>query len=120
MKDISALLKTKIRTARNWPQPGVNFRDVSGVFADVEAFQALIEWHREIVAATGITRIAGIDARGFLIAGALAHACKLPLALVRKKGKPLLKRSRPRMLWNMAWRQSRCRWVLSKKAIICF
>ena len=87
MKDISALLKTKIRTARNWPKPGINFRDVSGVFADVEAFQELIEWHREIVAATGITRIAGIDARGFLIAGALAHACKLPLALVRKKGK---------------------------------
>ena len=87
MKDISTFLKTKIRTARNWPKTGVNFRDVSGVFADVEAFQELIEWHKEIVAATGVTRIAGIDARGFLIAGALAHACKLPLSLVRKKGK---------------------------------
>ncbi|MEM9026592.1 MAG: adenine phosphoribosyltransferase [Verrucomicrobiota bacterium] len=87
MTDISTLIKSNIRTARNWPKPGVNFRDPSGVFSDVGTFQALVSWFGEIVYREKITRIAGIDARGFLIAGALAHATKLPLALVRKKGK---------------------------------
>lgn len=87
MTDISTLVKSNIRTARNWPKPGINFRDVSGVFSDVGTFQALISWFGEIVYREKITRIAGIDARGFLIAGALAHATQLPLALVRKKGK---------------------------------
>ena len=87
MSDISKILKSQIRTARNWPKRGVNFRDVSGVFSDVETFQSLIAWYAGIVEQVGITRLAGIDARGFLIAGALAHACKLPLSLVRKKGK---------------------------------
>lgn len=85
--DLSVFLKSRIRTVRNWPKPGVNFRDVTTLFHDPEAFRVIVEAFSLDCTRHGIDVIAAIDARGFIIGGALAYQMHKPFALVRKKGK---------------------------------
>ena len=85
--NVTDLIKSKVRTVRDWPIANVNYRDVTPHFSHVESFQLLVGWFSDLVHDRRITRVAGIDARGFIVAGAVAHACQLPLSLVRKKGK---------------------------------
>lgn len=72
---------------RNWPKPGVNFRDVTTLFHDPQAFRLVIDTFGEDCAKHNIDIIAAVDARGFILGGALAYLLKKPFALVRKKGK---------------------------------
>lgn len=83
----SALIKSKIRTVRDWPKVGVNFRDVTTLFHDPEAFRAAIDAFAEDCAKQKVDTLAAIDARGFILGGALAYRLNKPFALVRKKGK---------------------------------
>ncbi len=80
-------LKSRIRTVRDWPIPGVNFRDVTTLFNDPEAFRVMIEAFSLDCTQLGVDVIAAIDARGFIIGGALSYQLHKPFALVRKKGK---------------------------------
>jgi adenine phosphoribosyltransferase len=84
---VSALLKSRIRTVRDWPKPGVNFRDATTLFHDPDAFRATIDAFAEDCAKQHIDIIAAVDARGFILGGALAYKLGKPFALVRKKGK---------------------------------
>lgn len=81
------LIKSRIRTVRDWPKPGVNFRDVTTLFHDPEAFRAVIDSFADDCATQQIDIIAAVDARGFILGGALAYKLAKPFALVRKKGK---------------------------------
>ncbi len=83
----AATLKSKIRTVRGWPKPGVNFRDVTTLFQDAMAFRATIDLLTERLAGRTIDVVAAVDARGFILGGALAYKLGRPFALVRKKGK---------------------------------
>lgn len=87
MPPISELIKSRVRTVKHWPKPGVNFRDVTTVFQDAEAFHALVEAFAHDCANRDIDIIAAVDARGFIIGGALAYRLGKPFVLVRKKGK---------------------------------
>jgi adenine phosphoribosyltransferase len=80
-------LKSMIRTVRGWPKPGINFRDVTTLFQDAEAFRATIDALVEAVGPLAPDIIAAVDARGFLLGGALAYKLGRPVVLVRKKGK---------------------------------
>lgn len=80
-------LKQHIRTVRDWPQPGVNFRDVTTLFQDPEAFRITVESFSWDATRLGVTLVAAIDARGFILGGALAYQLHRPFVLVRKKGK---------------------------------
>ena len=84
---LSAYLKKRIRTVRDWPQPGVNFRDITTLFNDPEAFRVMIEAFAMDCTQLEVDVIAAIDARGFIIGGALSYQLHKPFALVRKKGK---------------------------------
>jgi adenine phosphoribosyltransferase len=84
--DASAL-KSRIRTVRDWPKPGINFRDVTTLFQDAEAFGATIDALAAVVAPLRPDIVAAVDARGFLLGGALAYKLGKPVVLVRKKGK---------------------------------
>ena len=81
------LIKSKIRTVRDWPKPGVNFRDATTLFHDPAAFKLLIDLFAEDCAKFQVDIIAAVDARGFILGGALAYKLGKPFALVRKKGK---------------------------------
>ena len=85
--EIAAFIKPRIRTVRDWPKPGVNFRDVTTLFQDAEAFRMIVEAIAPAGAQFDVNLVAAVDARGFLIGGAAAYKLRKPLALVRKKGK---------------------------------
>jgi adenine phosphoribosyltransferase len=85
--DLSTYLKQRIRTVRDWPKAGVNFRDVTTLFHDPEAFRAMVESFSLDCLRHRIDVVAAIDARGFIIGGALAYQMHKPFVLVRKKGK---------------------------------
>ncbi len=85
--EISAFLKSRIRTVRGWPKAGVNFRDVTTLFHDPAAFRAVIDALSADGAKLGADLVAAVDARGFILGGALAYKMGKPVVLVRKKGK---------------------------------
>jgi adenine phosphoribosyltransferase len=85
--DHAAYLKSKIRAVRDWPKPGINFRDVTTLFHDPEAFRGMVEAFSLDCRRLNINLIAAVDARGFIIGGALAYQMHQPFMLVRKKGK---------------------------------
>jgi adenine phosphoribosyltransferase len=80
-------LKSRIRTVRDWPKPGINFRDVTPLFQDAEAFRTTIDALAETIGPLQPEIVAAVDARGFLLGGALAYKLGKPVVLVRKKGK---------------------------------
>ena len=83
----AAALKSRIRTVRGWPKPGVNFRDVTTLFQDAAAFRTTIDLLAARLAGQPMDVVAAVDARGFILGGALAYKFGKPFALVRKKGK---------------------------------
>ena len=80
-------LKQHIRTVPDFPQKGVMFRDVTTLFNNAEAFAETINQLHSSWKEHQIDAIAGIDARGFIIGGALAYKMSLPFVALRKKGK---------------------------------
>ncbi len=80
-------LKHTIRTIPNWPKPGIMFRDITTLIQNPAAFQYCISQFKEKYQEKNITKIAGIESRGFIFGAALAHEMHLPLVLIRKKGK---------------------------------
>jgi adenine phosphoribosyltransferase len=84
---LSDFLKARVRTIRGWPKPGVNFRDVTTLFHDPEAFRVMVEAFALDCTQQRIDLIAAVDARGFIVGGALAYQLHKPFVLVRKKGK---------------------------------
>jgi adenine phosphoribosyltransferase len=84
---LTDFLKARVRTVRNWPKPGINFRDVTTLFQDPETFRVMIEAFSLDCARLKIDLIAAVDARGFIVGGALAYQLHKPFVLVRKKGK---------------------------------
>src|SRR5690606_11729545 len=85
--ELSDYLKPRIRTVRDWPKPGVNFRDVTTLFHDPDAFRVMIESFSLDCVRHRVDVVAAVDARGFIIGGALAYQMHKPFVLVRKKGK---------------------------------
>ena len=80
-------LKSKIRSVPDWPKKGIVFWDITPVLADKELFQFLIDELAKFCRGKEIDRIVGIDARGFILASALAYKLKKGLTIIRKKGK---------------------------------
>jgi len=80
-------LKALIRTVPDWPQPGVQFRDITSLLEDPKAYRKLIDFFIHHYFEEQIDAIVGIDARGFIIGGALAYELRTAFIPVRKKGK---------------------------------
>ena len=85
--ELAAYLKARVRTVRDWPKPPVNFRDVTTLFSDPEAFRVMVQAFADEARRLRADRIAAVDARGFILGGAVAYQTHKPFALVRKKGK---------------------------------
>lgn len=80
-------LKQHIRSVPDFPEDGIIFRDVTTLFNNAEAFAEMINQFHSSWGKHQIDAIAGIDARGFIIGGALAYKMGLPFVVLRKKGK---------------------------------
>lgn len=94
-------LKSKIRSVPDWPKKGIIFRDITPVLEDKKLFRFLIDELSKFCQGKKIDKIIGIDARGFIIAAALAYRLKSGLAIVRKKGK--LPRKTVRKKYNLEY-----------------
>lgn len=85
--ELATFLKARVRTVRDWPKPKVNFRDVTTLFGDPDAFRAIVKAFAIECRRLGVNRVAAVDARGFILGGAVAFETHTPFVLVRKKGK---------------------------------
>ncbi|MEL7047570.1 MAG: adenine phosphoribosyltransferase [Pseudomonadota bacterium] len=80
-------LKDLVRAIPDYPKPGIMFRDVTTLFADAAGFKATIAQLAEPFRTEPIDAVAGIEARGFILGGAVADRLGCGFIPVRKKGK---------------------------------
>jgi adenine phosphoribosyltransferase len=80
-------LDRAIRKVPGFPKPGVLFYDITGILADPAAFSWCVQRLTREAAGLHPEAIAAIEARGFVFAAPVAFSMKLPLILIRKKGK---------------------------------
>ncbi len=80
-------LKRMIREVPGFPRPGINFYDLTPVFRDPRAFRAVVLRLVERFKDEQPDAIAGIEARGLIVASAMAHELEVGLVLLRKPGK---------------------------------
>ena len=83
----SKILLDNLRCIPDWPIPGVNFRDVTTLFKSPEALQEITDQMYELYKDKGITKIVGIESRGFVMSSALALKLGAGIVLCRKPGK---------------------------------
>ena len=80
-------VKDLIRTIPDFPHEGIMFRDVTTLFGDARGFRMAIDQLLHPFAGAAIDRVAGLEARGFILGGALAHQLSVGFVPIRKKGK---------------------------------
>ena len=81
------VLMDNLRCIPDFPQPGINFRDVTTLFKNHDCLQIMVDELYDIYKDKGITKIVGIESRGFVIASALAVRLGAGVVLCRKPGK---------------------------------
>src|ERR1700723_1547658 len=85
--DLADDLKAAIRNIPDYPKPGIIFRDITTLLGDARAFRRAVEELGHPWAGGKIDKIAGIEARGFILGGALAHQVSAGFVPIRKRGK---------------------------------
>jgi adenine phosphoribosyltransferase len=80
-------LKEAVRTIADYPKPGILFRDITTLLGDARAFRRAVDELVQPWAGSKIDKVAGIEARGFIIGGAVAHQLSAGFVPIRKKGK---------------------------------
>ncbi len=78
---------TVIRTIPDYPKPGIMFRDITTLLGNPRAFRRAVDELVQPYAGLRIDKVAGIEARGFILGGAVAHQLSVGFVPVRKKGK---------------------------------
>src|SRR5579862_5640828 len=80
-------LRDAIRSIPDYPKPGIIFRDITTLLGDARAFRRTVDELVQPWAGMKIDKVAGIEARGFIIGGAVAHQVSAGFIPIRKKGK---------------------------------
>lgn len=87
MNDRKKTVKDYIRTIVDFPHEGIMFRDVTTLFADPRGFRICIDQLLHPYAGERIDKVVGLEARGFIVGGAIAHQLSVGFVPIRKKGK---------------------------------
>ncbi|MBF9031343.1 adenine phosphoribosyltransferase [Rhodobacterales bacterium HKCCE3408] len=80
-------IEAYIRTIPDFPKPGILFRDVTTLFADPRGFRQAVDQLLAPFVGQRIDKVAGLEARGFILGGAVAHQLSKGFVPIRKKGK---------------------------------
>jgi adenine phosphoribosyltransferase len=80
-------LRESIRTIPDYPHAGIQFRDITTLLADARAFRQAVDQLVQPFAGLKLDKVAGIEARGFILGGAVAHQLSAGFVPLRKKGK---------------------------------
>ena len=78
---------TVVRSIPDYPKKGIIFRDITTLLGNARAFRRAVDEMVQPYAGVRIDKVAGIEARGFILGGAVAHQLSIPFVPVRKKGK---------------------------------
>ena len=78
---------TVVRAIPDYPKKGIVFRDITTLLGNAHAFRRAVDEMVQPYAGVRIDRVAGIEARGFILGGAVAHQLSIGFVPVRKKGK---------------------------------
>lgn len=81
------MLDKNIRRIPDFPKPGILFYDITSVLVNPEAFKYVIDQMVSIYKDKKIDAVAGVESRGFIFAAPFAEKLRIPLILIRKKGK---------------------------------
>ncbi|MQB21598.1 adenine phosphoribosyltransferase [Agrobacterium tumefaciens] len=87
MTAIASELAAAIRSINDYPKPGIIFRDITTLLGNPRAFRRSVDELVNPYAGTKVDKIAGIEARGFILGGAMAHQLSTGFVPIRKKGK---------------------------------
>jgi adenine phosphoribosyltransferase len=106
-------LKGAVRTIPDYPKPGIMFRDITTLLGNARAFRRAVDELVQPWAGMKIDKVAGIEARGFILGGAVAHQVSAGFVPIRKKGK--LPHKRVSIAYSLGtastrWRCTRTRW----------
>ena len=82
---IKELIRSKIREVPDWPKKGVSFKDITPLLQSKKLFCEMVSLLALPYLKQKIDKVVGIDARGFILAAAVAYRLKTGLAIVRKK-----------------------------------
>jgi adenine phosphoribosyltransferase len=80
-------LRDSIRSIPDYPKPGIMFRDITTLLGNARAFRRAIDELVQPFAGSKIDQVAGMEARGFILGGAVAHQLSAGFIPIRKKGK---------------------------------
>ena len=80
-------LRSSIRSIPDYPKPGIMFRDITTLLGNARAFRRAVDEMVQPWAGMKIDKVAGIEARGFILGGAVAHQVSAGFIPIRKKGK---------------------------------
>ena len=80
-------VKDYIRTIPDFPHPGIMFRDVTTLFSDARGFRMAVDQLLHPYTGRRIDKVVGLEARGFILGGAIAHQLAVGFVPIRKKGK---------------------------------
>src|ERR1700755_2766307 len=80
-------LQSSIRAIPDYPKPGIVFRDITTLLGNARAFRRAVDELVQPWAGSKIDKVAGIEARGFILGGAVAHQVSAGFVPIRKKGK---------------------------------
>lgn len=84
---VRRMLRDAIRTIPDYPKPGIQFRDITTLLGDARAFRDAVDALVQPWAGARVDKVAGIEARGFILGGAVAHQLAAGFVPVRKRGK---------------------------------
>src|SRR3569833_641423 len=79
-------LKASVRAIPDYPKPGIMFRDISTLLGNARAFRRAVDEMVQPWAGSKIDKVAGMEARGFILGGAVAHQVSAGFIPIRKKG----------------------------------
>src|ERR1700682_2034820 len=85
-------LRASIRSIPDYPKPGIVFRDITTLLGNARAFRRAVDEMVQPWAGMKIDKVAGMEARGFILGGAVAHQVSAGFIPIRKKGKLAHKR----------------------------
>ena len=80
-------IKSRIRTIPDYPAPGIMFRDITTLLQDAQGFRKAVDEMVQPYAGQVVDKVVGIDARGFILGGAVAHQLSVGFVPLRKTGK---------------------------------
>lgn len=87
MKDLEERIKDTVRDVKDFPKEGILFKDISTILMDPKLSNDILDAFVNTVKSSGITKVIGIESRGFLFGHALAMKLGVPFIMLRKEGK---------------------------------